>query len=198
MRARSIVAAGVVLAMAGCSEPDAPKDLALPSPGYSYPSSPRPEPSRSVPPPAHQWRTNDLTCPTVTAAEARAVGVAGPGTLTSATDVTRIGQVIDCTWKPADGPAQSVTVKISTSTRQDVADQGWQRRTAGMTEQVEGVGEQAFIQTRGNLIIVEVRSGNANLNMLIAGRARDPEGVAKLQQAAPFLAGDMLSSLVPA
>lgn len=201
MRIRTLAVAGVILTVGGCStSPDfpAPEEFALPSPGFSRPAAAGPLPPRSMPPATHRWRTDGLTCPEVSAAEARAVGIADRGQLTGTTGNTRIGNIVDCVWSPAEGPARTVTLKLSTSTVQEAADQGWQVMTALVTEPLGGVGEQAFIRTLAEETTVLVRSGNATLTIRITGGRQDAEGMSRLRQAAPFIASDMLSSLVPA
>ncbi|HWS36138.1 MAG TPA: hypothetical protein VN408_25810 [Actinoplanes sp.] len=199
MRPRTVLVVAAMLAVAGCSEPEFPNsgDFALPSSQISRPSTSGPGPARSVPPVTHRWRTDGLTCPVVTSADAQDVGVTGPGHLADTTDVTTIGNTITCLWTPA-GRAESVTTVIDTSTVQEAADIAWQVRSAIMTEGLPGVGEQAFVSVLGTEITVLVRSGNATVSVSIRAKRGDADGLSKLRVAAPAIAGDMLGSLVPA
>jgi hypothetical protein len=199
MRGRLIAATVTLLALAGCSGPEIPDtdDFTLPPPAASGPPTAGPTPARSVPPAGRRWKTEGLTCPTLTAEAARAVGLSGPGQETDATDVSTIGNSISCLWSPG-GTAESVTLNLDTSTSQAAADKAWQIRTAVMADPLPGVGEQAFITVLGDEIRVLVRSGNATLEVVIEARRGDARSLSRLREATAEIAGNMLGSLVPA
>jgi hypothetical protein len=185
MKAR-LLGAALVVALAGCSGPDVPDvDTGLPSSGVSLPTPVTS--TRAVPPPAHKWQTDNLTCPRLTASS---VGLTGAGRQTDSTAPRLVGSSIDCSW--ASGAA---TLHLDTATTQTAADAQWRILSGALTEELRGVGEQAFISTDtgSNEIQVVVRSGNANLDIRLTATT----DAKALRDAAPTIATQMLSSLVP-
>jgi hypothetical protein len=193
------MAAAVAVALTGCSNPEVPDvNTDLPSSGASLPL--RSASTRPVPPATHKWKTDGLTCPRLTDPAAAAVGVSGVGKVTDSTDVTTVGNSIDCRWGPGDGTATTVTLHLNTSTSQAAADEEWQILSAAVPEPLDGVGEQAFMSasTGSDETQVAVRSGNANLDIRLISKTGDAEAAGALRDAAAAIATDMLGALVPA
>ncbi|GIM94071.1 hypothetical protein [Paractinoplanes toevensis] len=193
MRAR-LLGAALVVALAGCSSPDVPDiDTGLPSSGVSLPGSARA--TRPVPLPHHKWKTDGLTCPTLTASS---VGLTGAGKVTNSTAPKTVGSSIDCSWAN-----DAATLHLDTATTQTAADAQWLILSGALTEELKGVGEQAFISTDtgSNEIQVVVRSGNANLDIRLTATdtaaSAATGGVKAMRDAAPAIATEMLGSLVP-
>ncbi|GIF24459.1 hypothetical protein BJ973_007939 [Actinoplanes tereljensis] len=187
-----LVLAGMatVLTLAACSSPDVPDvDTGLPSSTVSLPASTKS--ARPVPPPAHKWKTDGLTCPSLTAAD---VGLTGAGKVTDQTNPQTVGSSIDCAW------GTTATLHLDTATTQAAADAQWQILSGALSEELSGVGEQAFISTDtgSDEIQVVVRSGNANLDIRLTAKKDDEAGAKALRDAAPAIATDMLKGLVPA
>jgi hypothetical protein len=197
MRARLIASRLVVAAaLAGCSSPHvAPIDSTIPT-------SSVPLTSGSLPPVTHKWRVDDARCPALSVAAAQRLKVSGTGTETRSSGSGGFSKIVECRWGPEDRSAISVTAKLSVWANQAGADAGWQTVTAAlnMSEQLAGVGEEAFVSQPLDLrgVQVDVRTGNAYATIRLIPAGSAPDGNGELRDAAAAIAGDVIDELVPA
>jgi hypothetical protein len=187
-----MVALVLAASVAGCSDPDtSPIPNTLPTPDASSVAD------RSLPPATGKWAGLATKCPNLTSAAARTLGVAGPGRptadyVTNGADVTA-----DCRWGSDDGQGVSVTMRMSIYQAHAAADAAWQVLSAGQTEKLSGVGQEAFTSLEQTGVAVRVRSDNAVATVRIVAPAgsASPDRLQELRQSAGEITADVLDDL---
>lgn len=169
-------------------------------------SGPYPEASAtSLPPATHKWKVQSslAACPTLSATSAASVGVPTTGKVVHKIAGNANGGSIECQWGPEGATGATVTMTLNVSNDPTVMDEGFKNWTGLLPEQVNGVGEAAFMQKAipGLAQWIVVRTGNALLQIKIepfSSLKDDMATVQKVHDSAPEIAKDMVSALVPA
>ena len=193
-RARRLPAVTLVLiaALAGCSQPDtSPVPNTVPTP------DPSAAPNRSLPPATGRWKGLDTKCPNLEGPTARTLGVAGDGRPTP-DYVTNGGDVtVDCRWGSDDGKGTAVRLRMSVYQSQPAADAAWRVLSAGQTEKVSGLGDEAFSSLEPPDIAVRLRSNNvvATVRLVLPAASVTPARLREERPSAAEITSDILHDL---
>jgi hypothetical protein len=189
-----VPALGLVLAavLAGCSKPDtSPVPNTVPTPDASAP------PNRSLPPATGKWNGLSTKCPKLEGPTARALGVAGEGRptpdyITKGADVT-----VDCRWGSDDGKGMTARLRMTIYQSQPAADAAWRVLSAGQTEKLSGVGDEAFSSLEPPDVAVRVRSNNvvATVRLVLPSASASADRLKSQRPAAAEITADMLDDL---
>jgi hypothetical protein len=188
-RLAAVAALVVAVAVAACGAPDtSPIPNTLPSPDTSFSAD------RSLPPATGTWTGLTAKCPDLASAAARTLGVAGAGRPTADYAMNGPDVTADCRWGSDDGQGVSVTMRMSLYRAQAAADAAWQVLSAGQTEKLSGVGDEAFVGLEQGGVAVRVRSNNAVATVRIVAPtgAASPGRLRELRQSAGEITADVL------
>jgi hypothetical protein len=155
--------------LSGCTKPDtSPIRNDLPRPSGSPPSE------RPLPPAKGKWTGLKAKCPTLDSAAARSLGVTGEGRPTPEYHTYEKNVIADCQWGSEDGRGTAVKVRLEVWESQQASDAGWRIVSAGQTQLLPGVGDEAFSTLEPPNATVRVRTNNAVAIVRIA--VPDPVG----------------------
>jgi hypothetical protein len=188
----AVAALLLAVSVAGCSDPDtSPIPNTLPSPDASSSAD------RSLPPATGKWTALAAKCPDLASAAARTLGVAGAGRPTADYATNGPDVTADCRWGSDDGQGVSVTMRMTIYQAQAAADAAWQVLSAGQTEKLAGVGDEAFTSLEQTGVAIRVRSNNAvtTVRIVAPAGAASPDRLRELRQSAGEITADVLDDL---
>jgi hypothetical protein len=189
---RALPALILVALLAGCSQPDtSPIPNTLPTPDASS------SPDRSLPPAKGKWAGLGAKCPKLESAAARALGVTGEGRPTPEYITNGAGVTADCRWGSDDGHGMAVKLRMSIYPSQTGADAQWRVLSAGKTEKLSGVGDEAFSSLEPSDVAVWVRSNNvvATVRIVPPSASASHDRLQQQRPAAGEITSDMLDDL---
>jgi hypothetical protein len=153
--------------------------------------------NRSLPAATGTWAGLGSTCPDLTSGAAATTGVSGHGRPTS--DYTTKGPDVtaDCQWGSTDGRGMIATLRMSIYRAQAASDAAWQVLSAGQTEPLIGIGDEAFAGIEPPAITVRVRSKNvvATVRLVMPTASMTVERLQQHRPMAEEITKDMLDDL---
>jgi hypothetical protein len=179
-----------VLLLVGCDDPDAsPLPNTLPTTTASA--------ERPVPPAGDSWTGLGTKCPTLQSPAAGTINATGEGRPTADHRTEGSPATADCQWGSTDGQGVLVGMRMTIYPTQPAADAAWRVLSAGQTEKLAGVGDEAFIATEPPEVITRVRSRNvtATVRPVVPAGSATPDRLQDLRPAAGEITADVLDDL---
>jgi hypothetical protein len=178
------------LLLAGCHDPDtSPLPDTLPSTTASA--------GRPLPPADGSWTGLSTGCPDLRSPAAGTINATGAGR--PAADHRTEGSPVtaDCEWGSTDGKGVLIRMRLTIYPAQAAADAAWRVLSAGQTEELPGVGDEAFLATEPPEVITRVRSRNvtATVRLVVPAGSATPERLRDLRPAAGEITADVLDDL---
>jgi hypothetical protein len=179
-----------VLLVAGCGDPDtSPVPNTLPTTTTSAGGSP--------PPAGGTWTGLTTKCPTLTGLGARMINATGEGRPTAEYRTDGPLVTADCEWGSTDGKGVLVRMRMTIYPAGPAADAAWRVLSAGQTEKISKVGDEAFLATEPPEVVTRARSRNvtAIVRLVVPAGSATPDRLHNLRPVSAEITAEVLDDL---